>query len=99
MGFFFIKTIYLRSLNDPIIVKILIVAATRAEIEPFLKRTNPINMQDIVFQSYSYNTHAVDILVTGIGMLLTAHQLTRQLSAESYNLIINAGIAGTIAIK
>lgn len=59
-------------------MKILVVAATEAEIRPFLD-TNP----------------ACDVLITGVGMVATTYQLTRKLSAEKYDLVINVGIAGS----
>lgn len=59
-------------------MKILIVAATKAEIQPFIE-TQP----------------ACDILITGVGMVATAYKLAKQLSTNSYDLVINAGIAGS----
>ncbi|UKJ08197.1 futalosine hydrolase [Solitalea lacus] len=59
-------------------MKLLVVAATQAEIQPFL------------------DTKAdCDVLITGIGMVATAYQLTKKLLSNRYELVINAGIAGS----
>ncbi|MCO4293082.1 futalosine hydrolase [Solitalea sp. MAHUQ-68] len=63
-------------------MKILVVAATQAEIQPFID-SNP-----------SY-----DMLITGVGMVATAYQLTRKLLTSSYDLVINAGIAGSFDLS
>ncbi|EFK60039.1 futalosine hydrolase [Sphingobacterium spiritivorum] len=62
-------------------MKTLIVAATSFEIQPFLekKQDNP----------------ACETLITGVGMTNTAYQLGKHLANNHYNLIINAGIAGS----
>ena len=36
----------------------------------------------------------IDVLVTGVGMVNTTLNLTKQLSVETYDLVINMGIAG-----
>ncbi|POY39220.1 futalosine hydrolase [Solitalea longa] len=59
-------------------MKILIVAATQAEINPFVS-SNP----------------QCDVLITGVGMVATAYQLTKRLLSTKYDLVINAGIAGS----
>ncbi len=43
--------------------------------------------------------HEVKLLVTGVGMLETAIVLDRHLRAHTYDVIINAGIAGGFSIK
>ena len=58
---------------------ILIVAATKFEVEPLAN----------AFGS------KVDIVVTGAGMVPTAFGMTRQLSNHTYDLAINLGIAGS----
>ncbi len=37
----------------------------------------------------------LDILITGVGILETAYNLTRNLSLNSYDIVINMGIAGS----
>ncbi|WP_142601204.1 futalosine hydrolase [Solitalea koreensis] len=58
-------------------MKLLLVAATKAEIQPFI------------------NIHPhTDVLITGVGMVATTYHLTKHLAKNSYDLVINAGIAG-----
>jgi len=65
-------------------MKVLLVAATEFEIAPFLKSK--------VFQK-----SAIDTLVSGIGMTFTTFSLTQQLRDKSYDVVINAGIAGSFS--
>jgi futalosine hydrolase len=37
----------------------------------------------------------IDHLVTGVGMVATAIELSKKLSENNYDLVINAGIAGS----
>lgn len=73
-------------------MKILIVSATENEVLPLsgrhLKPFIPESIDD--FQNKSVN-----ILITGIGAVPTTYHLTR--CALSYDLIINAGIAGSFS--
>lgn len=73
-------------------MKLLLVAATRAEVEPFLKH-------------YSFGTEApfkkaignyqLNVLITGVGMVATAFSMAKAFSEQNYDLAINAGIAGS----
>ncbi|UOE49016.1 futalosine hydrolase [Mucilaginibacter sp. SMC90] len=58
---------------------ILIVAATKFEVEPLVN----------AFGS------KVDVLITGAGMVPTAFCMARQLSNHTYDLVLNLGIAGS----
>ena len=66
---------------------ILVVAATAKEINPFIEltRTGEIN-----------NT---DILITGIGLTASTYHLAKQLSLKKYDLIIQAGVAGSFDLR
>lgn len=68
------------------IMKILLVAATSAEIGLLTEHFNLPNKDFI-------QTPEFDILITGVGMTATAFALGRHLSAK-YNLVLNLGIAG-----
>ena len=37
----------------------------------------------------------VDVLITGVGILETAYYLTRKLSLNSYDIVVNMGVAGS----
>jgi futalosine hydrolase len=72
-------------------MKILLVAATQAEIEPLLSRLgNSNNPKQLIVKDFT-----VDVLVTGVGMVATAFAIGRHLALNQYELAINAGIAGS----
>ncbi len=62
-------------------MKILIVAATELEIKPFLNELD--SFQD-----------KPDVLITGVGTPFVVYHLLKKLQEQSYDLVINAGIAG-----
>ncbi|NEU08854.1 futalosine hydrolase [Flavihumibacter sp. R14] len=72
-------------------MKILLVAATRAECQPLVSRyadsRNPARL--------TLNNTEAEILVTGVGMVATAFALGRHLSETKYDLAVNMGIAGS----
>lgn len=70
-------------------MKILLVAATRNEIEPFLSSRKG------VASSITAVDHTIEFLITGVGMVATAFALGRHLAGNQYDLAINAGIAGS----
>ncbi len=70
------------SKSEICIMKILVVAATQIEIEPFIKLNNNI-----------------ETFICGVGIPSTVYHLTIKLLAEQYDLIIQAGIAGTFSNK
>lgn len=72
-------------------MRILLVAATRAEIEPFLTRFSGLDKHDRL----TFDNFTVDILITGVGMVATAFALGQKLATNQYDLAINAGIAGS----
>lgn len=60
----------------------MVVAATHAEIAPSI----PV-----------LEKHNIPYLITGVGMVATAHGLTRALCAHSVTYILNVGIAGSFS--
>jgi futalosine hydrolase len=73
--------------------KILIVSATSFEITPleeFLKN----NFRQTGNYRFSHSEIEVSLLITGVGLPLMAYAVGRALAANSYDLVINAGIAG-----
>jgi futalosine hydrolase len=61
-------------------MKLLIVSATAGEIEPII----------------SHNKKKVfDILITGVGMVATTYYITKLLSSQKFDLVLNLGIAGS----
>lgn len=67
-------------------MKLLLVAATSFEIQPFISYYNSTELA---------KKHQVEVLVTGVGMVATAFSLGRKFSEEVFDLAINAGIAGS----
>lgn len=73
-------------------MNILLVAATKAEIEPFL-RSNGIS--ELPTGKKQIGKHHVNILLSGVGMVATAFTLGRYLKENNFDLAINVGIAGS----
>ncbi|SDE28137.1 futalosine hydrolase [Niabella drilacis] len=63
--------------------KILLLAATELEIRPL--------------NSFLKEQDAVDVLIAGIGGVSTTYGLTRQLARQRYDLVLQAGIGGSLA--
>lgn len=68
-------------------MKLLIVAATQAEIAATLAHFNLTSNNFI-------ETEKFDVLITGVGMVATAFALGQKLS-DKYSLVLNIGIAGS----
>ena len=75
-------------------MKILIVAATEAEIEILIKSLTPLENKDDCIRHFEYANKQIDVLVTGVGMIATTYYLA-QLNLSEYAFVINAGIAGS----
>lgn len=75
-------------------MNILLIAATRAEIAPLTEYIAG-NWESLEGQRYEKNGYTVEILFAGVGMVATAYALTRALSQTRFDLVIQAGIAGT----
>lgn len=74
--------------------KILLTAATKMEIVPFLERigmTLPVNQST---QTITFNNIQLKVLIAGPGMIATAFQMGTALSTQRYDLAIQAGICG-----
>ncbi|HBX50018.1 MAG: futalosine hydrolase [Bacteroidetes bacterium RIFOXYA12_FULL_35_11] len=78
-------------------MNILIVAATALEIKPLVSLLESNDKSGGHLRKFSYKAHSVDILVTGIGIPFTIYNLTSTLHDKEYDLIINAGIAGSFS--
>lgn len=70
-------------------MKILLVAATQFEIEPILKNRIPGGEA----------TKKFDVLISGVGIPSTIYHLTKKLLSEKYDIVIQAGIAGSFTKK
>jgi futalosine hydrolase len=78
--------------------KILIVSATTFEITPleeFLRN----NFRRTGSYRYVLESLEISLLITGVGLPLTAYALGRTQGTENFDLVINAGIAGAFNRK
>lgn len=75
-------------------MKILVIAATEAEIALSIKHieAGAAQYKEGVFD---YLGHHVSFCITGVGMVATAYKLTQRLCANNYDIVIQAGIAGS----
>ncbi len=76
-------------------MNILIVAATFMEIRPFFAKISERAFNGYSFPPVLRDGHHLSFLITGIGSTATAAILSSHLTSHQYNLVINAGIAGS----
>jgi futalosine hydrolase len=76
-------------------MKILFVGATCFELYQFFENLKQEKNNTGPIFHYRWNDLEVDLIVTGLGMTFTTYFLTKALSLSNYDLVINAGIAGT----
>ena len=74
--------------------KVLLCAATKAEIEPFLAylETHFRQEEQDCFEGGTWQIH---ILITGVGMMASAYALSARLAVQAYDAAVQAGIAGS----
>lgn len=73
-------------------MNILLVAATKAEIEPFLQHHG---FHDLPFREKKIGVYQVSVLISGVGMVATAFAIGSSCVQNKFDLAINAGIAGS----
>lgn len=76
-------------------MRILVVAATPFEIAPLIQHLEQPSFKQESSSHFSKGGHSVQLLITGVGIALTTYHLTKKLAKESFDLVINAGIAGS----
>ncbi len=76
-------------------MRILIVAATEAEIAPIVARMYSTPTGDTCVDTYTHGAHDVDVLITGVGMVATAAWCSRALTRTTYDLALNFGVCGS----
>ena len=76
-------------------MRILVVAATDAEIAPVVAGLELQTSGRFRVRGYTRSGHDVDVLTTGIGMVATAAWLSRMLAEWRYDLVLNLGICGS----
>ncbi len=78
--------------------KILVIAATPFEIQPFInflreqanQRYNPL---------FGQNGYEIDVVVSGVGIANTALTMGKSLALKHYDFALNAGVAGSFNRK
>jgi len=76
-------------------MNLLIVAATKLEIKPFLKKINYHNIEEFCVNSLTSNSITFDVLISGVGLVSTTYHLLKALKEKTYDLVLNVGIAGS----
>ena len=88
-------------------MRILIVAATDAEISPIVARLSRGPAPEVdgartpqpdgarAFQASGRSANDIDIVTTGIGMVATAARTARALAQARYDLALNVGVCGS----
>lgn len=76
-------------------MKILIIAATRMEVKFLTDELEFLEKKGHNYKTYRLGDTEIDFLITGVGAILTTFHLTRALSNEHYQLVLNIGIAGS----
>lgn len=79
-------------------MKLLIVVATKKEINPLLHSFKATKIKDNLF-SFTYKKIKATVLITGVGIPLTIYHLTKRLCFSRYDFAINAGIAGSFKMN
>jgi futalosine hydrolase len=76
-------------------VRILIVAATRAEIAFLASHLDAGTARGPRLTTYVRAGHTLDLLTTGVGMVATASWCSSALASASYDVALNVGVCGS----
>ena len=74
-------------------MKILIVSATKLEIQGLLNELTIDGALNAQWYEYAYRDHEINFLISGPGSSLTSYALTGELKDRDYDLVLNVGIA------
>lgn len=77
-------------------MKILIVAATSMEVKMLVDELELVEEKSHILKVYKLGAVSIDILIAGIGTTFTTFHLTHTLQNNTYDLVINTGIAGSL---
>ena len=88
-------TFVFSNLYNSSLMRILFVGATCFELYQFFEnlREEPNNSGPVFH--YTWHNLDLDLIITGIGTIFTTYFLTKALNLYKYDLVINAGIAGS----
>ena len=76
-------------------MRLLIIASTPFEIAPLIAYLEGGSFEQVQSSRFRKGNHEVHLLVSGVGIALTTYHLTRALRDQVYDLVIQAGIAGS----
>jgi futalosine hydrolase len=76
-------------------VRVLVVAATAAEIAPLVAQLQLKTARGPRMTAYTSGDRDVDVLITGVGMVATATWCSHVLSRERYDVALNLGVCGS----
>jgi futalosine hydrolase len=76
-------------------MRVLIAAATAAEIAPLVASLRFEASRGQRLNRYTHAGHDVDVLVTGVGMVATAAWTSRVLAEARYDFALNLGVCGS----
>ena len=78
-------------------MRFLLVAATEIELAPLVARLTPAShaLSSERLRAFTYGSHHVDVLITGVGMVSTATWCARALAGQRYDLAVNLGVCGS----
>lgn len=76
-------------------MRVLVVAATQAEVSPFVAALNRASVVGPRVTKYQCAGHDVHVLISGVGMVATAAWCSRLLSTERFDVALNLGVCGS----
>jgi futalosine hydrolase len=74
---------------------VLVVAATEAEVSPFVTGLRRVSAVGPRVTRYQGGSHEIDVLISGVGMVATATWCSRVLSAEQFDVALDLGVCGS----
>ena len=76
-------------------MNILVCAPTELELAPFIEHCK-LNFEQLSFSKFKItSTDEVEILITGVGSVMTTHSLAKYFTLNTTKLAIQIGVAGT----
>jgi futalosine hydrolase len=76
-------------------VRILVVAATAAEVAPVVSHLRHKTNRERNIRRYGTATDDVDVVISGVGMVAAAAWTSRELARERYDVAFNFGVCGS----
>jgi futalosine hydrolase len=76
-------------------VRVLVVAATEAEVSPFVGGLRRVAAVGPRVTRYQGGNHEIDVLISGVGMVATATWCSRVLTAERFDVALDLGVCGS----